>query len=70
MKMNVTKNGKKNYKKRTYILVVITRKMNNVKQKQLLKKHINSNNKKINKTKTVSNRTVQKKNKTCIKKKN
>jgi len=46
MKMNVTKNGKKNYKKRTYILVIITRKMNNVKRKQLLKKHINSNNKK------------------------
>jgi hypothetical protein len=37
---------KKNYKKLTYILVVITRKMNNVKRKQLLKKHINSNNKK------------------------
>ena len=38
MKMNVTKNGKKTIKKLTYILVVITRKMNNVKRKQFLKK--------------------------------
>jgi len=59
----------KNYKKLTYILVVITRKMNNVKRKQLLKKHINSNNEKKIKTKTVSNRKVQEKNKKCFKKK-
>ena len=36
--------------------------MNNVKRKQLLKKHINSNNENKFKTKTVSSRKVQKKN--------
>jgi hypothetical protein len=35
--------------------------MNNVKRKQLLKKHINSNNENKFKTKTVSSRKVQKK---------
>lgn len=58
---------KKNYKKQTYILVVITRKMNNVKRKQLLKKHINSNNENKFKTKTVFSKKIQKKK--CFKKK-
>jgi len=38
MKINVTKNGNKNYKKQTNRLLVITRNMNNEKRKQFLKK--------------------------------
>ena len=60
---------KKNYKKLTYILVVITRKMNNVKRKQLLKKHINSNNKKNWKKKTYQTGQYRKKIRNASKKK-
>lgn len=67
MKMNVTKNGKK--KKLTYILLVITRKINNEKRKQLLNKHINSNNENKFKTKTVFSKKIQKKKKSCKTKK-
>jgi len=39
MKINVTKNGNKYYKKLSNRLFVITRKLNNEKLKQFLKKH-------------------------------
>ena len=50
-------------KKITYILLVITRKINNEKRKQLLNKHINSNNENKFKTKTVFSKKIQKKKK-------